>query len=52
MICVHNYTQTHRQSEETVMLLVGEEEGREEVVGEGGSSEGHQQMALLVRSHT
>ena len=39
------------------MLLVGEEEGREEegreeVGGEGGSSEDHQQMALLVRSHT
>ena len=29
-----------------------EEEGREEVVGEGGSCEGHQQMTLLVRSHT
>ena len=51
-MCVHNFTQSCGPSEETVRLLVEEEEGRVEVVEERETSEDHQQIAVPVRLHT
>ena len=44
--------QSSGQSEETVRLLVEEEEGRVEVIEERETSEDHQQIVEPVRLHS